>query len=333
MTVATISSREAFGQALLELGRENPNLVVLDADLGSSTRASVFASEFPERFIQVGIAEQNMVGIAAGLALAGWIPVTSTFACFASKRALDQVRTSVAQPALNVKITGAYSGILAGKTGITHQSIEDLAIFRAMPQMTVLAPSDGVETRAAVRAAIEYYGPVYIRLTRDPLPTVMPADYVFHIGKAVPMCAGKAVSPRRAGSRGPNGDVALLTTGWMLLPALEAAKSLAQEGIQALVLHLPTLKPFDADAVVEAAGRTGAVVTVEDHSVIGGLGSAVAETLSERQPTLMRRVGICDCYTESAPNQDLLDKYGLTPGNIATTVRELLRARGSKDQT
>jgi transketolase len=335
-----VAGREAFGQALLELGRENPNLVVLDADLGTSTRASVFASEFPDRFVQVGIAEQNMVGIAAGLALAGWIPLTSTFACFASMRALDQVRTSVAQPRLNVKITGGYSGILAGKTGITHQSVEDLAIFRAMPQMTVLAPSDGIETRAALRAAVEYHGPVYIRLTRDPFPTVMPPDYIFQIGKAVPMPLpgdgetsryGQAVSPQRAGSRGPNGDVALLTTGWMLLPALEAASTLAQEGIHALVLHLPTLKPFDADAVVEAARKTGAVVTVEDHSIIGGLGAAVAETLSERQPTLMRRVGICDCYAESAPNEDLLVKYGLTPGNIATTARELLRARGNRN--
>jgi transketolase len=326
MTQATISSpvlgpalagREAFGQALLELGRENPNLVVLDADVGSSTRASVFASEFPDRFVQVGIAEQNMVGMAAGLALAGWIPVTSTFACFASKRALDQVRTSVAQPRLNVKITGGYSGILAGKTGITHQSIEDLAIFRAMPQMTVLAPSDGIETRAALRAAVEFRGPVYIRLTRDPFPTVMPPDYVFQIGKAVPLRNGQ--------------DVALLTTGWMVLPALEAASALAQEGIQALVLHLPTLKPFDAEAVVAAARQTGAVVTVEDHSIIGGLGAAVAETLSERQPTLMRRVGVCDCYAESAPNEDLLVKYGLTPENIAATARELLRARGNRN--
>jgi len=316
MTQCTISCREAFGQALLELGRENPHLVVLDADLGTSTRASVFAGEFPERFIQVGIAEQNMIGIAAGLALAGWIPVTSTLACFASKRALDQVRASVVQPRLNVKITGGYSGILAGKTGITHQSVEDLAIFRAMPQMTVLAPSDGIETRAALRAAVDYHGPVYIRLTRDPFPTVMPQDYVFRIGEAVPMLDGK--------------DVALLTTGWMLLPALEAASALAQEGIHALVLHLPTLKPFAADAVVAAARQTGAVVTVEDHSIIGGLGAAVAEALSERQPTLMRRVGICDCYAESAPNEDLLVKYGLTPQNIAATARELLRARGNR---
>jgi transketolase len=309
----TIACREAFGQALLELGREVPNLLVLDADLGSSTRASVFASEFPERFIQVGIAEQNMVGMAAGLALAGWIPVTSTLACFASKRALDQVRASVAQPNLNVKITGGYSGILAGKTGITHQSIEDLAIFRAMPQMTVLAPSDGIETRAAIRAAVEYRGPVYIRLTRDPMPTVMPPDYVFHIGKAVPM---------RSGS-----DVALLSTGWMLLPTLEAATILSGEGVQATVLHLPSLKPFDAEAVVEVARHTGAVVTVEDHSILGGLGAAVAEILSERMPTWMRRVGICDCYAESAPNEDLLTKYGLTPANIAAQARELLASR------
>lgn len=320
-----LAGREAFGQTLRELGREHPDLVVLDADLGTSTRAADFASEFPERFIQVGIAEQNMMGMAAGLALAGWLPVTSTFACFASKRALDQVRTSVAQPRLNVKITGGYSGILAGKTGITHQSIEDLAIFRAMPQMTVLAPSDGIETRAALRAAVEYRGPVYVRVSRDPFPTVMPPDYVFHIGKAVPMALpGDDKSPRA------NRDVALLTTGWMLLPALEAASTLAQEGIRALVLHLPTLKPFDTDAVVAAARETGAVITVEDHSIIGGLGAAVAETLSERHPTFMRRVGICDCYAESAPNEDLLVKYGLTPQNIVQQARELLQARNSR---
>jgi transketolase len=320
-----VAGRDAFGQALLEIGRENPNLVVLDADLGTATRASMFASEFPERFIQVGIAEQNMIGIAAGLALAGWIPVTSTFACFASNRVLDQVRTSVAQPRLNVKIAGAYSGILAGKTGITHQSVEDLALFRAVPQMTVLAPSDGTETHAAVRAAVEYHGPVYIRLTRDAFRTVMPPDYVFRIGKAVPMpIPGTAETPT------DGHDVALLTTGWMLVPALEAASALAQEGIRALVLHLPTVKPLDVDAVVAAARETGAVVTVEDHSVIGGLGAAVAEALAERRPTLMRRVGICDCYTESAPNEDLLLKYGLTPQNIAAKARELLEARGDR---
>lgn len=320
-----LAGREAFGQVLRELGRENPHLLVLDADLGTSTRASDFASEFPERFIQVGIAEQNMVGMAAGLALAGWIPVTSTFACFASKRALDQVRTSVAQPRLNVKITGGYSGILAGKTGITHQSIEDLAIFRAMPQMTVLAPSDGIETRAALLAAVEYRGPVYVRVSREAFPSVMPPDYVFHIGKAVRML----VPGQEAGAPGGH-DVALLTTGWMLMPALEAASTLAEKGIRARVLHLPTLKPFDTDAVVEAARETGAVITVEDHSIIGGLGAAVAETLSERHPTLMRRIGICDCYAESAPNEDLLVKYGLTPQNIVQTAHELLAARGSK---
>ena len=223
------------------------------------------------------------------------------------------MRASIVQPRLNVKITGGYSGILAGKTGITHQSIEDLAIFRAMPQMTVLAPADGVETRAAMRAAVAFRGPVYVRLTRDPFPCVLPADYEFHIGSAVPIRSGK--------------DVALITTGWMLVPALDAASLLANQGIEASVLHVPTIKPFDADAVTEVARRTGAVVTVEDHSIIGGLGAAVAEVLSERAPTLMRRVGICDCYAESAPNDDLLNKYGLTPTNIADKAIELIAMR------
>ncbi len=306
-----ISSRDAFGQELAALGRENPSLVVLDADLATSTKTSIFAAQFPERFIQMGVAEQNMIGVAAGLALAGWIPVTSTFACFASKRALDQIRTSVVQPGLNVKMVGAYSGILAGKTGITHQSVEDVAIFRAMPHMTILAPADGVETRAAVRAAVAYHGPVYIRTTRDPLRMVMDPGYTFEIGKGIAMREGT--------------DVALITSGWMLLPTLDAAAMLEAEDIQALILHLPTIKPFDEDSVEAAARRTGAVVTVEDHSIIGGLGSAVAETLSERYPTIMRRVGMCDCYAESAPNEDLLRKYGLTAENIAATAREVLR--------
>jgi transketolase len=308
-----ISSRDAFGEALVELGRENPLLLVLDADLGPSTKAANFAAAFPERFIQMGIAEQNMVGVAAGLALAGWIPVTSTFACFASKRALDQVRTAVVQPGLNVKLTGAYSGLLAGKTGITHQSVQDLAIFRAMPRLTVLAPSDGIETREAVRAAVAFSGPVYIRLTRDPMRVVMPPEYRFQIGKAVPMRDGD--------------DVALVSTGWMLLPTLDAAALLERRGVQASVLHMPTIKPFDDDAVEAVARRTGAIVTVEDHTIIGGLGSAVAETLSERFPTLLRRVGICDCYAESAPNEDLLRKYGLTADNIAAQALDLLKRK------
>lgn len=308
-----MSSREAFGQELRALGHENPKLLVLDADLGTSTKTSIFAAQFPDRFIQLGIAEQNMIGVAAGLALAGWTPVTSTFACFASKRALDQIRTSVAQPCLNVKVVGAYSGILAGKTGITHQSVEDVAIFRAMPHMTVLSPSDAVETRAAVRAAVNHRGPVYIRTTRDPMRIVMDPDRKFEIGKAVLM---------REGS-----DVALITTGWMLLPALDAVAVLEAEGIRPAVLHVPTIKPFDEEAVEAVARSTGAVVTVEDHSIIGGLGSAVAETLSERCPTIMRRVGMCDCYAESAPNEDLLTKYGLTADNIAATARAVLACK------
>jgi transketolase len=308
-----MASRDAFGQALLELGRENPRLLVLDADVGTSTKAATFANEFPERFLQIGIAEQNMIGMAAGLALAGWMPFTNTFACFASKRALDQIRTSIVQPGLNVKMAGGYSGLLAGKTGITHQSVQDVAIFRAMPGITILAPSDANETQAAVRAAVAYKGPVYIRLTRDPLPVIWGADHKMEIGKAVPV---------RDGS-----DVALITTGWMLIPALGAADALAASGISALVLHVPTIKPLDGDAIVDAARRTGAVVTVEDHSIIGGLGSAVAEILSEQHPTRLRRVGVCDCYAESAPNEDLLIKYGLTADNIAQTARALLGAK------
>jgi transketolase len=233
----------------------------------------MFAAAHPERFFQIGIAEQNMTSIAAGMASMGLIPFTSTFACFASKRATDQVRIGIAQPRMNVKITGAYSGLLAGKTGKTHQSVQDIAIFRSMPEMVVLVPGDGVEVEKAVWAAAEYEGPVYLRLTRDPSPVLFDAGYDFRIGKAVVL---------REGS-----DVTVVTTGVMAARALEAASTMSDEGLSVHILHVPTVKPLDIDAVLEAAARTGLVVTAEEHSVIGGLGGAVAEVLSEH-PRLLR---------------------------------------------
>ena len=307
------NTRIAVTETLLELAEKDPDIVLVCSDSLLVLKAKPYVDKYPERFIDVGIAEQNAVCCAAGLASCGLIPFVATYAGFITMRACEQVRTFVAYPGLNVKMVGAYSGILAGKTGITHQSVEDVAIFRAMPHMTILSPSDAVETRAAVRAAVAFQGPVYIRTTRDPLRMVMQPDYEFEIGKALPV---------REGS-----DVALVTSGWMLLPTLDAAALLESEGTQALILHVPTIKPFDEQAVEAAARHTGAVVTVEDHSIIGGLGSAVAETLSERFPTLMRRVGMCDCYAESAPNEDLLRKYGLTAENIAATAREVLRLK------
>ena len=247
-----VAARDAFGRALVELGRVDERVVALDADLASSTKISMFAEAFPERFFQIGIAEQNMTSIAAGLAAMGLVPFTSTFACFASKRATDQIRIGIAQPRMNVKLTGAYSGLLAGKTGKTHQSVQDLAILRTMPEMTVIAPGDGVETAKAVWASAAYDGPVYLRLTRDPSPVLFGDDYDFVIGRAVTLREGT--------------DVTVITTGSMASRAVEAAAAMAAEGLSLHVLHVPTVKPLDVAAIVAAAERTGLVVTAEEHT-------------------------------------------------------------------
>jgi transketolase len=304
------AQREVFGETLSELANEFPSLLVLDGDLANSTRADIFAEKHPAKFLQMGIAEQNLMGVAAGLATVGFIPFISTFAVFAVKRALDQVRVVVAQPGLNVKITGGYSGLLTGKTGKTHQAVEDLAVMRAMPHMTVIVPADCVELRQVLRAACLFDGPMYIRLTRDPSPNVFSGDYKFELGKAVIVREGP--------------DVTIISTGVETVRALAAASLLAAEGIEAHVLHVPTLKPLDTAAIVEAARRTGHVVTAEDHSIIGGLGSAVAEVLGEQYPVFMKRVGMQDTYGESAPEDVLLEKYGLAPHHIAEAAKALL---------
>jgi transketolase len=308
-----IAARDAFGQALIDLGHVDPRVLVLDADVGSSTKASMFESAHPDRFLQIGIAEQNMVGIAAGLAHMGFVPFVNTLACFAAKRMTDQVRIMVAQPKLPVVVTGGYSGLLAGKTGKTHQSVQDAAIYRTMPGMAVVVPGDAVEVRKAVFAAAAYGKPVYLRLTRDPSPVIFGDDYDFQIGKAVLV---------REGS-----DVTVMTTGLMLPRAVEAADALAQEGISVHLLHVPSLKPLDEEAIVNAAEKTGLVVTAEEHSILGGLGGAVAECLCEHSPTLMKRIGIRDTFGESAPNDDLLIKYGLMPSDIAGAAKLLLQSR------
>jgi transketolase len=305
-----IAQRDAFGKKLVELGQANPNIVVLDADLATSTKTIDFADKVPDRFFQMGIAEQNMIGVAAGLATMGFIPFTSTFACFAATRCLDQIRVVVAQPHLNVKIVGAYSGILTGKTGKTHQAVEDIAIFRVMPEMVTVAPVDGREVAQAVEAIAEYQGPVYLRLTRDACPVVVPDDYKFELGKAVKLRTG--------------GDLAFISTGQMSSACVEAADNLAKEGVSTSVLHVPTIKPLDVEAIVAAAEEAGKVVTVEDHSVIGGLGGAVAEVLGEHRPTPMKRMGMQDTFAESGDNQDLLDKYGLALGHIIGVARSFL---------
>jgi len=309
-----VALRQVFGETLVELGGLYPDLLVLDGDLANSTLADRFAQAYPDRFLAMGIAEQNMAGTAAGLATLGFIPWISTFAVFAAKRDLDQVRVVIAQPALNVKIQGAYSGLLTGFTGKTHQSAEDIAVFRAMPNMTVLAPADATEARLAMHAATVHRGPVYLRMTRDPSPVIFGPDHRFEIGRGYVVREGR--------------DVTIISTGVQTTRALEAADILAAEGISVHLLHVPTLKPLDEKAVVEAAARTWAVVTAEDHTIIGGLGGAVAEVLGERRPTPMRRVGLRDTFGESGPNEALLEKYGLTAGHVAAAARELLNALG-----
>lgn len=305
-----IATREAYGEALVQLGRENPRVVVLDADLAKSTKTIDFAKTFPERFFDMGVAEQNMVGTAAGLAAAGKIPFCSSFAVFATGRAFEQVRNSVAYSALNVKIAATHAGITVGEDGGSHQSVEDIAIMRALPNMTVFVPADAVETAAAVRAAADLEGPVYIRLGRAGVPVLHGPEFRFEPGRAVRLREGK--------------DAAIIATGIMVAAALEAAEILAAEGIAVQVLDVHTIKPLDVEAVVRAARETGALVTAEEHSVIGGLGGAVAEAVAENYPVLMKRVGLPDKFGESGSPGELLEKYGLTPQALAAAVRDMV---------
>lgn len=308
-----IATREAYGAALAALGAENPDVVVLDADLAASTKTIHFKKSFPERFFNMGIAEANMVGTAAGLAAAGKLPFCSTFAVFATGRAYDQIRQSVAYPGLNVKIAASHAGITVGPDGGSHQSIEDIALMRVLPGMTVFVPADAVEVRGAVAAAARINGPVYIRLGRSPVPVLHDDGFEFVPGQAVELRAGK--------------DVTLIACGIMVAEALEAAAQLAGEGVDAAVLNIHTVKPLDVEAVAAAARNTGAVVTVEEHSIIGGLGSAVAETLAEHQPAPLVRVGLRDVFGESGPPAALMEKYGLTPAHIAAAARQVIRRK------
>lgn len=309
---ALAAQRDAFGATLIELIDGDERVYVLDGDLANSTKADCVALDRPERFLQMGIAEQNLVGVAAGMATCGLIPWLSSFACFLVNRDLDQVRISVAQPNLPVRLAGAYSGLLTGKTGKTHQEVADLAVMRAMPNMTVVAPADATEVRLAMLAANDCPGPVYLRLTRDPQPVIFQPDCGFELGRARRLREGD--------------DVTLMATGEQSVRSLEAAQLLERRGVSALVLHVPTVKPLDEEAVVAAAAHTGRVVTTEDHSIIGGLGGAVCETLAERCPTPVRRLGIRDCFGESASNGDLLVKHGLTASHIAEAASALVQA-------
>jgi transketolase len=313
--VTKIATREAYGKALVKLGAENKDIVVLDADLSKSTQTALFAKEFPERFFNIGIAEQNLIGTAAGLAAAGKIPFASTFAMFATGRAFEQIRNSVAYPALNVKVAATHAGISVGEDGASHQSVEDIAIIRAVPNMTVLVPADATETEKAVRAAVAMQGPVYLRLGRLALPVLFDESYKFEVGKA---------NTVREGS-----DVTVIACGLMVGPAIEAAEQLAAENIKVRVINMGTLKPIDRDVIVKAAQETGAIVTAEEHSIIGGLGSAVAEVLVQTQPAVQEMVGIKDTFGESGVPAELLEKYGLTTREVVAAIRRAI-ARKAK---
>ncbi len=304
------STREAYGKTLIELGRINKDIVVLDADLSRSTMTRLFAEEFPGRFFDCGIAEQNMMGIAAGLAASGKTAFASTFAVFASSRCFDQIRVSIAQPHLNVKIVASHGGITVGEDGASHHSVEDLALMCSFPGFTVIVPADAAEVAQAVVVAADTPGPFYIRLSRPKTPAVYPKDYGFILGKAVTLR--------------PGDDAAIIAIGIMVAAALEAAENLAQQGIDCRVLSMPTLKPIDKDAIVQAATETGAIVTAEEHLGHGGLGSAVAQVVAEHQPVPMSFVAIKDTYAKSGKPQELLQRHGLTAPDIERAVRSVV---------
>ena len=305
------ATRESFGEAVTALAAENPDIVVLDADLAEATKTCIFEKKYPERFIDCGIAEGNMIGIAAGLAACGKIPFAASFAMFSAGRAYEQVRNSVGYPHLNVKIAGSHAGISTGEDGATHQCCEDIALMRTIPGMVVVNPADHYEMLAAVKAAAQHNGPVYLRLGRLAVESVHNNDdYQFELGKGITLRDGK--------------DITIAATGLMVGEAVKAAKSLEAQGIDARVLDIHTIKPLDEDLLVKAAQETGHIVTVEEHNVIGGLGEAVCACLSQRCPTPVTRIGVQDVYGHSGPALDLLQEFGLCAENIEATVKKIL---------
>lgn len=306
-----MATREGYGKALIELGKENENIVVLDADLAAATKTGMFKKEFPDRFFDCGIAEGNMMGIAAGLAASGKIPFASSFAMFAAGRAFEQVRNSIAYPHLNVKIGASHAGISVGEDGPTHQCNEDIALMRSIPGMVIINPSDAIEAEAATKAAAAYDGPVYLRFGRLAVPVFNDRpDYKFEMGKGAVLREGK--------------DLTIVATGLPVAACLEAAEKLAEDGIDAKVINIHTIKPLDEELIIEAAKQTGKVVTVEEHSVIGGLGSAVCDCLSEKAPVRVMKIGINDVFGESGPAVALLHKYGLDAEGIYSKVKSFL---------
>lgn len=312
--IKKVATRESYGNALAELGDKYENLYVFDADLAAATKTGIFKKKFPDRFFDCGIAESNMMGVAAGMAATGKIPFVSTFAMFAAGRAFEQVRNSIGYPHLNVKIGATHAGISVGEDGATHQCNEDIALMRTIPGMTVIIPADDVEAKAAVEAAINYEGPVYMRFGRLAVPVFNdPETYKFEIGKGIKLRDGK--------------DITIVATGLMVYEAIEAAKTLEQDGIQATVINIHTIKPIDKDIIIQAAKNTDLVLTVEEHSVIGGLGEAVCDVLCENYPTKVVKIGVNDVFGHSGPAVDLLKQFGLSAENIVKTAKEAVKAK------
>ena len=305
-----LSPREALGNTLTKLAKENPNILVLDADLSSSIKTDGFKESLPKQFLEMGIAEQNMIGVAAGLSTLGFIPFASSFAVFASRRVYDQIVASVAYPKLNVKIIGAYVGLFVGMNGATHQALEDVAIMRAIPNMVVVEPVDGLETEEIVKFAVNYNGPMYLRIGRDVMPSIMPSDYKFQLGKSVAIKDGS--------------DVTIISCGAIFDEVLSAALLIEKEGIRARIINMSSIKPIDEEAIIKAAQETGKIVTIENHNIIGGLGSAVAEVLSEKYPVKLKRIGIRDVFGKSGTNEEMKKKFGLRAEDIAYEITNFI---------
>lgn len=304
-----MATRQAYGLALVDLGKNNPNVVVLDADLSKSTYTVKFAKEFPQRFFNAGVAEANMIGIAAGLATCGFVVFASTFAIFATQRALNQIFQSIAYPELNVKIAASHAGVTVGEDGASHQSIDDISIMRAIPGMTVIVPADSIEAYQATQAVARYYGPVYLRLSRAPTPQILPEDYTFRIGKAYVLQEGS--------------DVTIVACGTMVYEAMVAAEKLSSHGINAEVINMSTIKPLDKETLLNSVKKTGCVVTAEEHSIIGGLGDAVCAVISEEHPCPVKKIGIKDQFGQSGKPEELLKAYGLTSDDIVQAALSL----------
>jgi len=311
--MSSIATRDAYGKALVKLGQINEQVVVLDADLSKSTKTNEFYKVYPNRFFNMGIAEQNLIGAACGFATAGKIPFASSFAMFATGRAFEIIRNSVAYPKLNVKICATHAGLTVGEDGASHESIEDMAIMRAIPNMTVLVPADGVEAEQMILEAARVYGPMYVRLGRSAVPTIFDENYKFEIGKGTVVRQGN--------------DATIIACGIMVYEAIKAAEELALEGINARVINMSTIKPIDKELIITAAKETKAIVTAEEHSIIGGLGSAVCEVVSEECPVVVKKVGVKDSFGESGTPAELLKKYGLTANDIVKAVKEAINKK------